>query len=78
MDVLLGGGIKVANYFSVDQVTGRVWIAATAPDGVDRKIDDLSDFGALYGLDLVKDGREYKLNMSCEFFYRGGSSSTPA
>ncbi len=78
VDVLLGGGTRVANYFSIDQISGRVWAAATAPDGVDHKIDDLSDFGALYGLDLVKEGQFFKLNLSCEFFFPGGSGSTPA
>ena len=78
VDVLLGGGTKVANYFSIDLTSSRVWAAATAPDGVDHKIDDLSDYGALYGLDLVKKGRFFEFKLSCEFFFPGGSGSTPA
>jgi hypothetical protein len=56
VDVLLGNGVEVANYFSIAAGTGRLWVAATAPDGEDGTVDGVSQLGALYGIDLVPAG----------------------
>lgn len=46
----------MANYFSVDVHSGRLWVAATAPDEEDSAVDGVSEFGALYWLELVTAG----------------------
>jgi len=41
----------------VDVHTGRLWVAATAPDEEDGAVDGVSsEFGALYWLELVTAG----------------------
>jgi outer membrane protein assembly factor BamB len=79
VQVLLGGGTKVANFFSIDPWTGRLWIAATAPDGEDGTVDGISEYGALYGLDLdTTGGPPHALVEACHTYFQGGSASTPA
>ena len=76
--VLLGNGSEVANYLSVDPATGRLWVAATAPDAEDGTVDGVSTLGALYGLDLVPaGGGTYMLTEACHRSFVGGSASTP-
>jgi outer membrane protein assembly factor BamB len=78
-EVLLGGGKKVANFFSIDPHTGRLWVAATAPDAEDGTVDGVSQFGALYGLDLVPNGgSDYTLVEVCHQYFEGGTASTPS
>jgi outer membrane protein assembly factor BamB len=78
VDVLLGNGSEVANYFSVDPATGRLWVAATAPDAEDGTVDGVSSLGALYGLDLVPAaGGTYTVSEACHRSFVGGSASTP-
>ena len=77
--ILLGNNTMVANYFSVDPHTGKVWIAATAPDDEDGTRDGVSEYGALYALQLLpnEDGTlrfEPRFHVS----FAGGSASTPA
>jgi len=77
--ILSGTNTKVANYFSVDPATGRIWIAATAPDGEDGTVDGVSEFGALYCYKLVPGGSgTYGLNELFHISFEGGSASTPA
>ncbi|MCW5892283.1 MAG: PQQ-binding-like beta-propeller repeat protein [bacterium] len=78
IDVLLGNGVEVANYFSIDAATGRIWVAATAPDGDDGSVDGVSQLGALYGLDLVPSGPEWQVVEACRQTFTGGSATTPA
>jgi len=42
IQLLLGGEMEVANSFAVDTRSGRLYIAATAPDGVDGALDGVS------------------------------------
>lgn len=78
VDVLLGNGVEVANYFSIDATSGRIWVAATAPDGDDGTVDGVSHLGALYGLDLVPNGPQWQVVEACRQTFTGGSASTPA
>ncbi|HEY0301726.1 MAG TPA: PQQ-binding-like beta-propeller repeat protein, partial [Rhizomicrobium sp.] len=78
IDVLLGNGVEVANYFSVDAGSGRLWIAATAPDAEDGTLDGVSQLGALYGIDLVANGSGWQMTEACHRSFAGGSASTPA
>jgi hypothetical protein len=79
IDVLLGNGVEVANYFSVDAASGRLWVAATAPDAEDGATDGVSQLGALYGLDLVPNGGGgWQIVEACHRSFTGGSASTPA
>ncbi len=75
---LLGGGDVVSNFFSVDPRTDRIWIAATAPDEADGTMDDVSEYGAIYGLDPVFNGAAYELVEACHRYFEAGSASTPA
>ncbi|MFC1890478.1 PQQ-binding-like beta-propeller repeat protein, partial [Thermodesulfobacteriota bacterium] len=75
--VLLGGGTEVANFFSVDPSTGRMWVAATAPDAEDGTVDEISEYGALYGLDLITDDGPPHIVEACHRYFQGGSASTP-
>lgn len=74
---LLGNGVKVANMFSVDAHSGRMWVAATAPDAEDGTLDGVSELGALYGLELVSDGSGHHVEEVCHRSFIGGSASTP-
>jgi len=69
----------VANYFSVDPHTGKIWVAATAPDGEDGAVDGVSEFGALYCLKLVSAGGGlYTVDNLFHISFVGGTASTPA
>lgn len=76
LNVLLGEDTEVGNNISVDSVSGRLWIAATAPDGDDGSVDGISENGALYGLDVVGSGPAV-LTEACRAVFTGGSASTP-
>lgn len=78
--VVQGDGINIANYHSVDPETGRIWLSATAPDDADGKADGLSEWGALYGIDISREEAtgELSLAIGCSAFFNGGSASTPA
>jgi hypothetical protein len=75
---LRGGGAEVTNHFSIDPHPGRLWVAATAPDGEDGNVDGVSEVGALYGLDPVASGPGFDVVEACHRFFSGGSASTPA
>jgi hypothetical protein len=72
--VLAGNGAEVANYFSIDGVTGRLWVGATAPDAEDGTVDGISELGALYRLELGPAG----ITETCHASFEGGTASTPA
>lgn len=78
LDVLFGGGVKVANYFSIDPNTGRIFIAATAPDDADGKKDGLSEYGSLYALEIIPGSPHSELKIVHSVSFQGGSGSTPA
>jgi hypothetical protein len=78
IDVLLGNDAEVANFFSVDPHSSRIWVAATSPDGDDGSVDGVSTFGSLYGLDLVPAGGSYQVVEACRRSFDGGTASTPA
>jgi outer membrane protein assembly factor BamB len=78
ISVLQGGGTEVANYFSIDATTGRLWIGATAPDAEDGAVDGVSQLGALYRLELVPAGVAYTVSETCHASFVGGTASTPA
>jgi outer membrane protein assembly factor BamB len=75
-DVLLGYGTKVANYFAVDPHTGYIWIAATAPDAEDGTVDGISEYGALYSLELHLSPGSIAERFHTSF--AGGSASSPS
>jgi outer membrane protein assembly factor BamB len=78
-DVLLGFNSQVANYFAVDPHSGRIWVAATAPDGEDGTVDGVSELGALYCLELVTaGGPPYTVHELFHTSFVGGSASSPA
>jgi outer membrane protein assembly factor BamB len=76
-DVLLGQNVEVANMFSVDPGSSRIWVAATAPDAEDGTTDGVSEFGALYGLDVSAGPGPYTVTEVCHASFAGGSASTP-
>jgi outer membrane protein assembly factor BamB len=77
IQVLLGGNSEVANNLSVDPRTGRLWIAASARDGEDGSVDGVSELGAVYRFDVVRDGKGWRLAEVCHRNFSGGSASTP-
>ncbi len=77
--ILLGNGVKVANFFSVDPVTGTIIVAGTAPDEIDGAKDGVSEMGALYGLELKPDGKgKFAFSILYRVDFAGGSASTPS
>lgn len=77
VSVLLGNDTKVANMFGVDPWTGRLWVAATAPDAEDGTVDGVSALGALFRLELVPSGAAHDIVAICHRSFAGGSASTP-
>jgi len=69
---------KVTNFFSIDQNTGRLWIAASLMDEDDGTKDGWSEWGGLYGIDLVSKGDQLTAEIQHVFKVNGGTSSTPA
>lgn len=78
LDVIYGNGVRVANFFAIDPNSGSIFIAATAPDEQDGKLDGHADNGALYRLELVSeaDGR-HALKVADRYYFEGGTGSTP-
>ncbi len=80
LNALLGNESKVANYFSVDPHSGKIWVAATSPDAEDGVEDGVSTFGAVYCLQLDGPDENGKFTIE-EIFHTsflGGTASTPA
>ncbi len=79
VNALLGNENKVANYFSVDPHSGRIWVAATAPDDEDGSLDGVSEYGALYCLKLIAAaGGKYTMVEQHHTSFAGGTAATPA
>lgn len=74
---ILGNDIEVSNSFAIDAHSGRLWIAATAPDAADGTVDGTSELGALYGLDIVDGVGGPEVEVACRKDFVGGSASTP-
>lgn len=77
IEVLLGGSSKVANNLSVDPRRNRLWIASSARDGEDGNVDGVSELGAVYRYDVVRQGKGWTLVEVCHRNFPGGSASTP-
>ncbi|MDH3202069.1 MAG: hypothetical protein OEM15_14355 [Myxococcales bacterium] len=78
IDVLLGNNIEVANFFSIEPRSGRIFVPATAPDAADGTVDGISEFGAVYGLELQEGANGLEMVEVCSKTFAGGSASTPA
>ncbi len=76
--ILLGNQIKVANYHAIDINSGYIWVNGTAPDGEDGTVDGVSEYGALYRLELLKTGVSWSINENFHTSFAGGSATTPA
>jgi outer membrane protein assembly factor BamB len=75
--IIFGAGSEVSNFYAVDPNTGRLFVAATAPDEADGKVDGVSARGAIYALDLVPAGEKLSLRIAARFDFDGGTGSTP-
>ena len=78
LEAILGNSIEVSNSFSIDANSGRMWVAATAPDEADGAVDGISSLGSLYGLDVVDAVGGPEVQIHCRRDFTGGSASTPA
>jgi hypothetical protein len=74
---VLGTGAVIANQVSVDLNSNSLWVASTALDEADGKIDGLSEIGELYRIDLVRTGDSLEFNIVCGAMFDGGTTSTP-
>jgi len=78
INVVFGGGFQVSNFYGVDPNTSRMFIAATAPDVDDGKVDGRSDYGALYSMEAVlQDNGLYTFKVLGYKTFPGGTGSTP-
>ena len=78
LDVIYGNGVRVANFYAIDQNSGSLFIAATAPDEQDGKVDGAADNGAIYRLELVGNRQVgYQLTIADTYYFTGGTGSTP-
>ncbi|MEM1403539.1 MAG: PQQ-binding-like beta-propeller repeat protein [Pseudomonadota bacterium] len=75
--IIYGAGSNVSNYYAVEPESGRLYVAATAPDIVDGHLDGVSDSGALYALDWHRDDDDLSLAITASFHFDGGTGSTP-
>ncbi len=78
LDTVFGRAVRVANFYAIDPATGRLFIAATAPDEQDGAADGVSRNGALYALELRGErAGAYELEIVRSFAFDGGTGSTP-
>lgn len=75
--IIYGAGSEVSNFYAVDPNSGRMFVAATAPDDEDGSEDGVSANGALYALDLAKKGEQLSVNIAARYDFEGGTGSTP-
>ena len=76
---VFGGGKTVTNFFSIDPVSSRIFVAATAPDEEDGAADGRSALGAIYTLELVDTGNDsLEFQIIDRMTFPGGTGSTPA
>lgn len=76
-DVIFGRGVQVANFYGVDPETGRIYVAATAPDESDGSADGVSRSGALHLLELTGADGRCRLEVVRSYSFDGGTGSTP-
>jgi outer membrane protein assembly factor BamB len=78
VDVILGSDFRIANFYGIDPNSGRLYIAATAPDEQDGNSDGVSQNGAVYLLELTGGTpADYALRVVRYYPFRGGTGSTP-
>lgn len=75
--IIFGAGSEVSNFYAVDPNSGRLFVAATAPDAIDGSKDGVSSHGALYALDLVRQDKLLSLRITARYDFDGGTGSTP-
>lgn len=75
--IIYGANSEVSNFYAVDPQSGRLYIAATAPDEADGSNDGVSERGSLYALDLTSTTNGLSLNIAARFDFDGGTGSTP-
>lgn len=75
--IIFGAGSEVSNFYAVDPNSGRLFIAATAPDDADGDKDGVSANGAIYALDLVPSADKLALAIAARYDFDGGTGSTP-
>lgn len=75
--IIFGAGSEVSNFYAVDPNSGRLFVAATAPDDTDGKTDGVSTNGAIYALDLVPSADKLTLVIAARYDFDGGTGSTP-
>ena len=79
VDTIYGGAAQVTNYYGVDPNTGKIYIAATAPDSDDGVEDGTSGYGALYLLDLKQNNQGvFGFVIDGYRSFEGGTGSTPS
>lgn len=78
VNIIFGGSGEVTNFYGVDPNTGRIYIAATAPDAEDGNEDGISEYGAIYQLDLTETNGNYQFEIINYRSFAGGTGSTPS
>ena len=79
INVIYGGDFQVSNFYGSDPNTGRLYVAATAPDGDDGKEDGVSEYGAIYALEVRKSAAgKFSLEVLSHKSFAGGTGSTPS
>lgn len=77
-EVIFGNGFQIANFYAIDPNSGRLYIAATAPDEQDGAADGVSQNGAVWALEVVGQGPDqYELRSAGHYAFSGGTGSTP-
>jgi outer membrane protein assembly factor BamB len=77
-DVIFGNGFQIANFYAIDPNSGRLYVAATAPDEQDGATDGVSQNGAVYALEVVGEGPDqYEVRSTGYYPFSGGTGSTP-
>lgn len=78
IQAVLGSGAVIGNQISVDPDTNSLWVASTDLDAADGTLDGLSEMGALFRIDLTREGNQVNFEFVCHESFDGGTTSTPA
>lgn len=79
LSAVLGGGAVIGNQISVDPNTNSLWVASTDLDSADDNPGDgLSEKGALYRIDLIRNQNAVDFSIECFESFDGGTTSTPS
>jgi len=79
--VLLGNGVIFGNFYGVDPNSDAIYVAGTLNDGHagdSEPNDGYSEDGALYRINLVREGNSATFSFHCLIPFDGGSSATPS